>query len=82
VLSISVDEPGEDVAGFAEELGINYPVLLDDGEAATAYLGADGGIPQTYFIDAEGIVRGHILGAADRDAFDARFARLVSAEGE
>jgi len=82
VLSISVDEAGEDVAGFAEEFGINYPVLLDDGEAALAYLRVGRGIPQTYFIDAEGIVQGHILGAADRDVFEARFAGLVSADGD
>lgn len=82
VLSISVDEPGEDVAGFAEEFGINYPVLLDDGEAAMAYLRVGRGIPQTYFIDAEGVVRGHILGSAARDVFEARFARLVSEDGD
>jgi peroxiredoxin len=82
VLSISVDEPGADVAGFAEELGINYPVLRDDGETATAYLRVGRGIPQTYFIDAEGIVQGHILGAAGRDTFEARFARMVSADGD
>jgi peroxiredoxin len=82
VLSISVDEPGEDVAGFAEEFGINYLVLLDDGEAALEYLRVNQGIPQTYFIDAEGVVRGHILGAAGRETFEARFARLVSADGD
>jgi peroxiredoxin len=82
VLSISVDEPGEDVAGFAEEFGMNYPVLLDDGETALAYLRVGRGIPQTYFIDAEGIVQGHVLGAADRGTFEARFARLSSADGD
>lgn len=82
VLSISVDEPGEDVAGFAEEFGVNYPVLLDDGETALSYLRVGRGIPQTYFIDAEGIVQGHILGAAGRETFEARFARLVSADGD
>jgi peroxiredoxin len=82
VLSISVDEPGTDVAAFAEEYGINYPVLLDDGEAADSYMGANPGIPQTYFVDGEGVVRGHIYGAAERDLFEERLERLVSSDRE
>jgi len=82
VLSISVDEAGADVAAFAEQYGINYPVLLDDGEAADNYIGANPGIPQTYFVDDKGVVRGHIYGAAERDLFEERFERLVSSEGE
>ena len=82
VLSISVDEPGEDVAGFAEELGIDYVVLLDDGEAAEEYLRVGEGIPQTYFIDENGIVRGHIYGSAGRDVFEERLQRLASPDGE
>lgn len=82
VLSISVDDPGADVAGFAEELGINYPVLRDDGAVANNYIGAHPGIPQTYFIDEDGIVRSHIYGAAGRGLFEERLRRLVSTGGE
>ncbi len=82
VLSISVDEPGTDVAAFAEEYGINYPVLLDDGEVADTYTGAKPGIPQTYFVDREGVVRGHIYGGAERDLFEERLEQLVSSDRE
>jgi peroxiredoxin len=82
VLSISVDEPGEDVAAFAEELGINYLVLRDDGKVAEEYLRVGRGIPQTYFIDENGIVRGHVYGAAGRDTFEERLRRLASPDGE
>jgi peroxiredoxin len=82
VLSISVDEPGTDVAAFAEEYGINYPVLLDDGEVADSYMVAKPGIPQTYFVDDKGVVRGHIYGGAERDFFEERLERLVSSERE
>jgi thiol-disulfide isomerase/thioredoxin len=81
VLSISVDEPGADVGAFAEELGMNYPILMDDGEVAGDYIGARPGIPQTYFIDGGGAVRGHIYGAAGRELFDERLRRLVSSDG-
>jgi thiol-disulfide isomerase/thioredoxin len=82
VVSISVDELGTDVATFAEEFGINYPILMDDGEAANKYIGAKPGIPQTYFIDGGGIVRGHIYGAAGRGLFDDRLQRLIPTDGE
>jgi peroxiredoxin len=82
VLSVSVDDPAADVAAFAEEYGINYPVLRDDGETAAAFLGATGGIPQTYFLDAEGRARGHIYGSAPREVFEARLERLESTASE
>lgn len=82
VLSVSVDDADADVAAFAEEHGINYPVLRDDGEAAGKYIRATGGIPQTYFIDRGGTVRGHIHGSAGREVFEERLQRLLSARGE
>ncbi|UCH77525.1 MAG: TlpA family protein disulfide reductase [Candidatus Coatesbacteria bacterium] len=82
VLSVTVDDPTTDVAAFAAEYGINYPILRDDGETAAAYLGATGGIPQTYFLDAEGRAQGHVYGSAPREVFEARLARLESAAGE
>jgi peroxiredoxin len=82
VLSISVDDATADVAAFAEEHGMNYAVLRDDGEAAAKYIRATGGIPQTYFIDSGGIVRGHIYGSAGRGVFEERFQRLLSSKGE
>lgn len=82
VLSISVDEVAAEAAAFAQEYGMNYPVLLDDGEAASSYIAASPGIPQTYFIDAEGLVQGHIYGAAGRDLFEERLERLVSTDGD
>jgi len=82
VLSISVDDAAADVAAFAEEHAVNYPVLRDDGEAAGKYIRATGGIPQTYFIDRGGIVRGHIYGSAGRDVFEERLQRLLSSKGE
>ncbi len=81
VLSISVDQADADVPAFAEEYGINYPVLRDDGVVADQYISATGGIPQTYFIDKEGLVRGHIYGSADRAIFEEKLGRLVG-EGD
>jgi thiol-disulfide isomerase/thioredoxin len=75
ILSISVDRDEDGgpavhvVSEFAAEMGINYPVLMDDGEAASAYIAKAGGIPETYIIDKEGNVAYFILGGAEKDAF-------------
>ncbi|MCP4231014.1 MAG: TlpA family protein disulfide reductase [bacterium] len=75
ILSITVDEGNngktavEIVNEFVAEKGINYPVLMDDGEAAQAYIAKSGGIPETYTIDKEGNVAYFILGGAEKTAF-------------
>jgi len=78
VVSISVDNEQADLAGFVQEQGMNYLVMKDDGAAAAQYLGAEGGIPQTYFIDKDGVVRGHIYGSAERKTFDQKLAKLLA----
>ena len=70
ILSISVDEvPASEVRDFADEIGINYPVLMDDGAAAQLYIAKAGGIPETYIIDKEGNVANFIYGGAEKAAF-------------
>jgi cytochrome c biogenesis protein CcmG/thiol:disulfide interchange protein DsbE len=55
-VGISLDTKEEAVGPFAEEYGINYPVVIDDGRAVDKY-GPISGIPMTFFIDQEGRVR-------------------------
>lgn len=70
IISISVDEgPLSEVRDFASEIGINYPVLMDDGKTAKSYIEKAGGIPETYIIDKEGNVAYFIYGGADKAAF-------------
>jgi len=78
VISISVDAPATDLATFAAEQGINYLILKDDGVTAAKYLGENGGIPQTYFIDKEGVVRGHIYGSAEKATFEGRLKKMTN----
>jgi tetratricopeptide (TPR) repeat protein len=76
VVGVSVDEPDADLKQFIMDYDISYLILRGDEATAKQYLGASGGIPQTYFIDAEGVVRGHIYGSAPRDTFEARLRDL------
>ena len=50
---------------FVDRLGVTYPALLDtDGAVAERY--GVRGIPQTFFIDADGVVRDRVYGITSR----------------
>ncbi|WP_342026115.1 TlpA disulfide reductase family protein [Cytobacillus pseudoceanisediminis] len=61
ILAVNID-PQSDVAGFAEEMRVNFPILLDvDEKVSNAYQIMT--IPTTFFIDEEGIIRNKYLSA-------------------
>ncbi|MBT2689624.1 TlpA family protein disulfide reductase [Bacillus sp. ISL-47] len=61
ILAVNID-PQYDVAGFAKEMRVNFPILLDENEkAANAYQILT--IPTTFFIDEKGIIRNKYLSA-------------------
>jgi len=56
VLAINVGESPQDIEKYLEELGLNLNVLLDrKGEVEKLYRVR--GLPTTYFVDEEGIIR-------------------------
>ena len=78
VVGVSVD--GQDGAGVvkpvAQELGMNYPVVLAD-EATQAAFGGIDAIPTTFIIDREGrIVKEHV-GLTDKDEFENEIKPLL-----
>jgi peroxiredoxin len=53
---VDIAEEKEEVKRYAEEQGLTFTILLDEDSAvARAYLVR--GIPSTYFIDGEGMLR-------------------------
>lgn len=61
ILAVNID-PQYDVAGFAEKMGVNFPILLDeDDKVNNTYQVLT--IPTTYFIDEKGIIRHKYLSA-------------------
>ncbi len=56
VIGVDQGEPPEDVQAFADELGIGFPIPLDrDMSVADNYRVT--GMPTTFFIDRDGIIR-------------------------
>lgn len=54
ILAVNIDTEN-DVAGFAKQMGVNFPILLDEKQrVSTTYQILS--IPTTYFIDEKGII--------------------------
>lgn len=61
LIGVDLQESPDVVAEFAARFGINYPLPLDrDGAVFTSYKLT--GLPETFFLDADGVVRDHRIG--------------------
>jgi DsbE subfamily thiol:disulfide oxidoreductase len=54
---------------FAQELGVTFPTVYDDGGVVAERYGVVA-IPQTLFIDERGVVRDRVYGITSKDALD------------
>ena len=76
-VGIDVSEKAEAVANYVAQHAIPYPVLLDvDSQAANAY-GVDG-YPTTYFLDADGRIVVHQIGAMSDEQLTTFVEQLVN----
>ena len=62
IVGVAMDDSGkEDIAKFAKEMGVNYPVLLGKEEVGDAYGGVPA-LPETFFIGRDGKIVDKIIG--------------------
>lgn len=77
-VGVSLDEGApEGVARFAREMGVNYPIAIDDGAANAAY-GPILSLPTTFLIDREGEIQGYAPGMVTRDLLEPAIETLVA----
>jgi peroxiredoxin len=84
LLGINLRENDGAVAGFVEDFGISYPILFDrDGDVAGAWRigGPNGGVPSTYFIDRDGVVRKVVFGTVTQKLADEGLALILPGGG-
>lgn len=68
ILGVNLDEPADRALGFLEDLDATFPAVLDsDGRVYNHYLLTQRGMPTTYFIDAEGVLRDFHIGRVEED---------------
>ena len=62
VIGVAMDDSSkEDIAKFAKEMGMNYPVLIGKEAVGDAYGGVPA-LPETFFIGRDGKIVGKIMG--------------------
>jgi peroxiredoxin len=70
VVGIAMDDAGkEEIAKFARDMGVNYPILLGTESVGDAYGGVQF-LPSTFFIDRDGKVVDHIFGLKSRSEIE------------
>ena len=68
VIAVDLQEDAGTVRQFADDFGMRFPIAIDrSGEVGDAWRigGPIEGIPSSYFIDADGIVRARVFGPMD-----------------
>ncbi len=73
VLAVDVEESADAVAGFVESLALTFPVVLDVDGAVADHYGLPG-LPSTFFIDADGVLRAQVLGPVFGELLEAGIA--------
>jgi cytochrome c biogenesis protein CcmG/thiol:disulfide interchange protein DsbE len=68
-------------APFVQKAGVTYPVGTDNAGKVSGGLYALFSLPQTYFIDADGTVVGHVQGPVKQAQLDQWLHRLAGAAG-
>jgi peroxiredoxin len=73
ILAVNVMQPPEIVQRFVDELGLSYEIALDrQGEVMRRYQVM--GLPVTFIIDRQGIVRSRIIGESTPEVFEQAIA--------
>ena len=76
ILAVNYRESADQVKPFVEELGLTFPVLLDEtGNVATQYRVI--GLPSSYFVDKEGRVQTVQVGAMTEAFMEEQVQRLL-----
>lgn len=76
VLLVDLQEDPADVAAFLESLDVGLSAVVDDtGRVTKAYRVR--GLPSTFFLDRQGVIRAVQLGALDERALEGGVNRIV-----
>lgn len=72
---MDIREPRDVVQAFAREQGLSFPILLDEtGDVAQQYRLR--GIPTSFFIDRDGVIRGVHTGPLDASRLQTYLIRI------
>ena len=78
ILGVNVEESPEKVTGWTQENGITFPIAISDDGTINPALALHR-MPSTWFIDANGILRGKVEGQMNAQLIE-RIARVLLEE--
>ncbi|HEY4685194.1 MAG TPA: redoxin domain-containing protein [Dehalococcoidia bacterium] len=82
IVAVNLRESTERVSDFADEFGLAFPVVFDRaGEVARTWRigGPTEGLPSSYFVDREGVVRKVVYGALTERTLDEGLGLILAA---
>lgn len=80
IVGISIDMDGDTVVKeFVDEMNINYPILIDDGEIANAFGGVFA-LPTTFVVDKQGKITHRTIGLFPVDSIKEELAAMIAAD--
>ena len=78
VLGVDLQENADEVRNFASEYGAKFPIVIDvKADVAAAYRLL--GLPSSYFIDQQGILRDQFFGPLSRKTLDEKIEKTRQA---
>ncbi len=77
VLGVSIDDSEPPAAAYADQLHLNYPVVMGDPHLGERYGGVLG-VPVTFLIDRKGIVQARFDGESDLGAMEIKLRTLLA----
>lgn len=76
-IGIDQGEDAETIRAFADELGVTFPLGLDLEQAVGADLYNVSGLPTTFFVDAQGIIRRVWMGEMNSITLEEGIAEIL-----
>ncbi len=80
IVGVDLQETNSQVLDFAEEFGIEFPLVMDrSGEVGDAWRlgGPIEGIPTSYFLDETGVVRAFFYGPMTEESLEDRLEKIL-----
>ena len=80
VIGVAMDDSGkDDIAKFAKDMGVNYPVLLGKEAVGDAYGGVPA-LPESFFIGRDGKIVDKIIGLKGRSEIEDSIKKALGTE--
>lgn len=82
VLAVDLQESEAQVADFIGQMGLTFPILIDQEGTVFARYRVNG-LPSTFFVDRQGVIRNIAIGGPMAEAFiDSQVADLLAQSGD